>query len=80
MPTTQLRALRRAHAILGAERLAQRLKVNAFRLEEWMLGHSPIPEIMFLRTVDIIMEHSEQLGKIAHQQYKAVKALERDDS
>jgi hypothetical protein len=49
--------VQRAAALLGGEgALAARLEVTPRLVGRWLDGHSAIPESMFLRVVDILLE------------------------
>jgi DNA-binding transcriptional regulator YdaS (Cro superfamily) len=53
-----MRVLRRAVEIAGGEaELALRLEVSPHRLSTWLDAHAPIPHAVFLRAVDIVLEH-----------------------
>jgi DNA-binding transcriptional regulator YdaS (Cro superfamily) len=53
-----IRVLRRAVEIVGGEeQLAQRLKVPTSRLTSWLQAQAPLPPAVFLRAVDVVMEH-----------------------
>jgi DNA-binding transcriptional regulator YdaS (Cro superfamily) len=53
-----IRTLRRAGEIAGGmEALALRLKVSPTRLALWLAGEAPLPQAIFLRAIDIVLEH-----------------------
>jgi len=53
-----IRVLRRAVEIAGGEaELALRLEVSPHRLSAWLDAHAPLPHAIFLRAVDIVLEH-----------------------
>ncbi len=53
-----IRVLRRAVEIAGGEaELALRLEVSPHRLTTWLGAHAPLPHAVFLRAVDIVLEH-----------------------
>ena len=50
--------LRRAVQIAGGEEeLALRLNVSSSRLISWLAAEAPLPHAVFLRAVDVVMEH-----------------------
>ncbi|HXJ53209.1 MAG TPA: hypothetical protein VNH16_17605 [Burkholderiales bacterium] len=51
-------ALQSAAKRLGEERLRERLNVPPATLCEWLAGERPIPEAVFLRTVDVLQERA----------------------
>lgn len=62
-PSLRLRTLRAARDILGNDRaLARRLKVSPADLFVWLKGDGlPIPQAVFLKAVDVVLEEQEQL-------------------
>ena len=51
------RILARAAARLGGEEtLAQHLQITPTRLRRYLCGASPVPDLVLLRTVDIVLE------------------------
>jgi hypothetical protein len=60
----QTRALRQAAEIEGSTlKLSQRLRVSYDELIEWQLGATPPPRLVFLRAVDIIVEHQDEFAR-----------------
>lgn len=56
--TVHTRALQRAAEILGGnEALCAYLEVPKRRLDLWMTGQMTLPGDVFLRVVDILLEH-----------------------
>jgi hypothetical protein len=54
----RLQALRRACYILGGQRrLRKYLGVSALSLSVWIAGSEPPPTDVFLRAVDVIVDH-----------------------
>ena len=52
------RALRRAAQILGGEiQLSRYLRVSVLSVTVWMAGAEPPPTDVFLRAVDVIVDH-----------------------
>ena len=49
--------LARAAALNGVEALAERLQVSARVLRHYLSGYELIPEHLFLKAVDVIIEH-----------------------
>lgn len=59
------KALQAALGILGSEKaLSRRLQVPAVDLSRWLRGEAEPTQTIFLRTVDLLVEHSavNQLG------------------
>ena len=53
-----IRVLRRDAQIAGGEEeLALRLQVPTSRVSAWLLAQAPLPHAIFLRAVDIVLEH-----------------------
>lgn len=52
----QARALTRAVEILGAVELSRRLGVSQTRLNLYADGFEPMPEALFLRVVDVLVD------------------------
>jgi len=53
-----IRVLRRAVEIAGGEaRLAARLEVSPSRLSVWLSAQAPLPQAVFLRAVDVVLEY-----------------------
>jgi len=62
------KALQAALGILGSEKaLSRRLQVPAADLSRWLRGEAEPTQTIFLRTVDVLVEHSslDQLGDYA---------------
>ena len=62
------KALQAALGILGSEKaLSRRLQVPAGDLSRWLRGEAEPTQTIFLRTVDVLLEHSavSQLGDAA---------------
>jgi len=60
VPDVYTRTLLRAAEILGGEvELALRLKVTPSHLHLWMRGLSVPPRDVFLRAVDLVVEHDQ---------------------
>jgi DNA-binding transcriptional regulator YdaS (Cro superfamily) len=60
-----VRTLRRAAALVGGEQeLALRLKVTPSHLVLWMAGAAVPPADVFLRAVDIVMDHVQPSARI----------------
>ena len=58
MADVHVRTLRRAAALVGGEQeLALRIKVTPSHLVLWMAGVEVPPADVFLRAVDIVMDH-----------------------
>ena len=58
MPQTRVRTLRRAAEIIGGEqRLALYLGVTPSHLALWIRSAADTPDAVFLRAVDIVLEH-----------------------
>jgi len=56
---TRIRTLRRVIEIEGSESaLARRLQVRSSYVSAWLTGSEPIPEPVFLRAVDIILDET----------------------
>lgn len=59
--TVHTRALQRAAEILGGkDALGAFLEVPRRRLELWMTGQVSLPGDLFLRTVDLLLEHNQE--------------------
>jgi hypothetical protein len=66
MPTVHARTARRAAEIVGGlEVLAAQLDVRDENLKKWLEGQLPVPQMIFLRCVDIVNAH--QLDEISGQ-------------
>ena len=58
MTFLDIRVLRRALEIAGSEeQLALRLHVTPSRVSAWLLAQAPLPHAVFLRAVDLVLEH-----------------------
>jgi DNA-binding transcriptional regulator YdaS (Cro superfamily) len=58
MPTVAVQTLRRARDIVGDDRaLAKLLGVNGHWIKSWLLGAREMPSAIFLKAVDIVVEH-----------------------
>ena len=56
-------ALQAALRIVGSEQaLSRRLQVQAADLSRWLRGEAEPTETIFLRTVDVLAEHSARLS------------------
>ena len=52
-----LKTLRYAEAIVGSPaQLAHRLNIDSSRLTSWFRGTEPIPEDVFLKLIDIVLD------------------------
>lgn len=59
--------LRHAARLLGGvDALARELKVSTWKLEAWLNGHQPVPDDVFLRTVDLIENDKPEGGDTRH--------------
>jgi len=66
---TYHRTLVRACALAGDETaLARALRVPLPAMVDWLLGHQPVPDDVFLRAVDFVLTHHKE-------QTRAVKEL-----
>ena len=64
MPGVYARTLVRAAEIVGGElELALRLKVTPSHLHLWLRGLSDPPRDVFLRAVDLVVEHDQKKGR-----------------
>ena len=62
---THIRVLKRVVEIEGSEpALARRLKVRSSYLAVWLTGSEPIPEPVFLRAVDMILDEAPRVSAI----------------
>jgi hypothetical protein len=62
---THIRVLKRVVEIEGSEpALARRLKVRSSHLSIWLTGSEPVPEPVFLRAVDIILDATPRVSAI----------------
>ena len=65
MAEVHVRTLRRAAALVGGEQeLALRLKVTPSHLVLWMAGAEMPPADVFLRAVDIVMDHARPSSSV----------------
>jgi hypothetical protein len=53
---TSRKVLARAAAIVGVEALAERLQITTRVLQHYLTGYELIPDVLFLRAVDVIIE------------------------
>jgi hypothetical protein len=74
--TIESRTLRRAAEILGGRmKLAMRLQVPLLDLDRWLAAEEKVPDIYFLRAVDIVtgqsaIEPSDPVGMLPPQSGK----------
>jgi hypothetical protein len=56
-PSIHIRALNKAIEVSGGRKeLAARLEIKAADIEKWLAGKAEIPEKVFLRIVDVIID------------------------
>ena len=60
---TSRKVLARAAALVGVEALAGRLQISPRALRHYLTGYELIPDALFLRAVDVIVEQLPEPGR-----------------